>query len=267
LPRLVSLTVAGAVPGWPREAASPASRFNPPAQAAGSPRSAAIVAHVPASGGRARGQPCLLAFDATAPRPVACATCRGGTTTPGNHMTHLVDIFLQPAKVFEDLRAAELEQAKAMMPGAGAMGWIGAISSAAAIVVVSCLYALYLMLAGKVTGAGVSFKRGMSLVCWSNMPAVLGIVVALVGVATMQPNTALESLMLTNVDPLLVQLPDDSAWRGLARGFSLLNLWCWFLLALGWRIFARAGWLQSAVVALLPSVVIYGAMALFALAK
>jgi len=227
-------------------------------------------------------------------------------------MTHLVDIFLQPAKVFEDLRerprfalplallallsailplwyfmtvdpdwymqhmllsagrdmsAAELEQAKAVMPGAGAMAWIGAISSAAAIVVVSCLYALYLMLAGKVAGAGVSFKRGMSLTCWSNMPAVLGIVVALVGVATMQPNTALESLMLTNVDPLLVQLPDDSAWRGLARGFSLLNLWSWFLLALGWRIFARAGWLQSAVVALLPSVVIYGAMALFALAK
>src|SRR5690606_38048102 len=26
----------------------------------------------------ARGQPCLLAFDATVPRPVACATCRGG---------------------------------------------------------------------------------------------------------------------------------------------------------------------------------------------
>jgi len=166
-----------------------------------------------------------------------------------------------------EMSAAELEQARSVMPGTQAMAWIGAISSAVVILVVSCLYALYLMLAGKVTGAGVGFKRGMSLVCWSNMPALLGIVVALVGVATMQPNTGLESLMLTNVDPLLVQLPADSPWRGLARAFSLLNLWSWFLLALGWRIFARAGWLQSAVVALLPSVVIYGGMALFALAR
>lgn len=225
-------------------------------------------------------------------------------------MTHLVDIFLQPGKVFEDLRenprfavplvllavvsavlplwyfltvdadwysqnmllaagrdmsAAELEQARAMMPGTQAMAWIGGISSAVAIVVVSCVYALYLMLAGKVTGGAMSFKRGMSLVCWSNMPAILGVLVALVGVAMMEPKTAIESLMLTNVDPLLVQLPADSPWLGLARGFSLLNLWTWFLLALGWRVFTRAGWLQSAIVALLPALVIYGVMVLFAL--
>lgn len=227
-------------------------------------------------------------------------------------MSHLVDIFLQPTKVFEDLRerprfwlplllliafsaalplwyfmvvdpdwymqhmllsagkemsAAQVEQAKAVMPGVQAMGWIGAASGAVMIAIISCLYALYLMLAGKVTGGAVSFKRGMSLVCWSNMPAVLGVLVALVGVAMMEPNTAIESLMLTNVDPLLVQLPADSPWRGLARGFSLLNLWTWFLLALGWRVFTRAGWLQSAIVALLPSVIIYGGMALFALSR
>jgi hypothetical protein len=73
--------------------------------------------------------------------------------------------------------------------------------------------------------------------------------------------------MLTNIDPLLVQLPPESPWLGLARGFSLINFWTWFLLALGWRTFNRASWSQSAIVALLPSVVIYGAMAAFALAK
>jgi hypothetical protein len=96
------------------------------------------------------------------------------------------------------------------------------------------------------------------------MPALLAVVVALAGVATMAPNTPLESLMLTNVDPLLVQLSPDSPWLGLARGFSLLYLWTWFLLALGWRTMTRAGWLQSVVVALIPAAVIYGVMALFA---
>jgi hypothetical protein len=227
-------------------------------------------------------------------------------------MAHPVDIFLQPGKVFEDLRerprfalplllllglsaalplwyfltvdtawyaqhmllasgreasAQQLEQAKAMMSGTHAVAWMGGISAAIVGLIATCLYALYLMLAGKVLGHATSFKRGMSLVCWSNMPSVLGIVVALVGVATMRPHTPLESLMLTNVDPLLVQLPADSPWFGLARGFSLLSFWTWFLLALGWRTFNRAGWLQSAIVALLPSVVIYGAMAAFAFSK
>jgi hypothetical protein len=227
-------------------------------------------------------------------------------------MAHPVDIFLQPGKVFEDLRerprfalplllllvlsaalplwyflavdsawyvqhmmlaagrevsAADLEKMKAIMPGTQRMAYFGAASATIVGVIVVCLYALYLMLAGKVTGAAMSFKRGMSLICWSNMPALLGLLVALVGVATMQPHTPLESLMLTNIDPLLVQLPPESPWLGLARGFSLINFWTWFLLALGWRTFNRASWSQSAIVALLPSVVIYGAMAAFALAK
>jgi hypothetical protein len=227
-------------------------------------------------------------------------------------MAHLIDIFLQPGKVFEDLRerprfalplllllvlsaalplwyflavdsawyvqhmmlaagrevsAADLEKMKAIMPGTQRMAYFGAASATIVGVIVVCLYALYLMLAGKVTGAAMSFKRGMSLICWSNMPSLLGLVVALVGVATMQPHTAIESLMLTNIDPLLVQLPPESPWLGLARGFSLINFWTWFLLALGWRTFNRASWSQSAIVALLPSVVIYGAMAAFALAK
>jgi hypothetical protein len=224
-------------------------------------------------------------------------------------MSHVVDIFLQPTKVFDDLArhpryvvpllllavfsailplwyflsvdpswyqqhallaagadvsAADMEKARAMMPGTKALAWIGAASGVVVVLVMACLYALYLMLAGKVAGAPMSFKRGLSLVSWSNMPALLAVVVALAGVATMAPNTPLETLMLTNVDPLLVQVSPDSPWLGLARGFSLLNLWTWFLLALGWRTMTRAGWLQSAVVALVPAAVIYGVMALFA---
>lgn len=228
-------------------------------------------------------------------------------------MSHLVDIFLQPSKVFEDLRerpafalpllltialsailplwyflvvdpawylqhmllasgremgAADIEKAKAMMPGTHTMAWIGAASAVVVTIIMYCLYALYFMLAGKIAGTAMTFKRGFSLVAWSGMPALLGIVVALVGVATMQPHTPIESLMLTNVDPLLVQLPPDSRWLGLARGFSLLNFWTWFLLALGWRTFSRgAGWLQSIIVALVPSVIIYGIIAAIALAK
>ncbi|MGY0617938.1 YIP1 family protein [Lysobacter sp. A378] len=223
-------------------------------------------------------------------------------------MSHLIDIFLQPSKVFADLRekptfllpllviavlsaamtlayflrvdpdwyldqatlamsAGDAAQAREMMPGARTMGYIGAISSPLVIVVIMALTSLYYLLAGKVTGNAVSFKHGMSLASWASMPAVLGTLVALIGALMMDPQTSLESLMLANVDPLLVQLPADSPWSALARSFSLLVFWSLFLTALGWRIWGKTSWLQAIVVAALPSVLIYGGMAAFALLK
>lgn len=227
-------------------------------------------------------------------------------------MTHLIDIFLQPGKVFVDLKqkptfwlplllvaltsaalvlmyylkvdptwmldhmvrmagnemsASEVEQMRKVMPGARTMGYIGAPSAAVMAVVVSMLYALYFMLAGKIAGAATSFRHGLSLISWASMPTLLGVIVAILGVLTMTPQTTIESLMLANVDPLLMQLPFDHPWSTLAKGFSLLNLWVWFLLALGWRTWTGSGWLQATIVAILPSVVIYGGMATFALLK
>jgi len=227
-------------------------------------------------------------------------------------MTHLMDIFLQPGKVFGELKgkptfmvpllltavmpaamillysmkvdpawyldhalataggdmsASEMEQARKMIPGARAMGYIGSVLAVLGTVVMTALYALYFMLAGKITGTATSFRHGMSLSSWAGMPLLLGFLVALVGVLTMTPQTGMESLMLTNVDPLLLQLPIDSPWSTLAKNFSLLNFWAVFLVALGWRVWGRTSWTQAIVVAVLPSVVIYGAMALWALLK
>lgn len=97
------------------------------------------------------------------------------------------------------------------------------------------------------------------------MPGLLGLIVAIIGVLGMSPQTALESLMLTNIDPLLVQLPLDHPWSKLAKQFSLLTLWTTYLAALGWRIWGRTSWTQAVTVAALPSVLFYGGMAIFAL--
>lgn len=223
-------------------------------------------------------------------------------------MSHLIDIFLQPSKVFAELRdkptfvvpllviallsaamvlayylrvdpewflgqataamsASEAAQAREVIPGARAMGYISAISSPIVIVIMMAVTALYYLLAGKITGNPVSFKHGLSLASWGGMPAVLGTLVALVGALMMDPQTSLESVMLTNVDPLLVQLPADNPWAPLARSFNLLIFWSLFVTALGWRIWGKTSWLQAIVVAALPYVLIYGGMAVFALLK
>lgn len=161
-----------------------------------------------------------------------------------------------------DMTNAEIAQAKAVMPGAETMGWIGAITASLALAVVALLTALYVFVAAKLTGHALSYRHGLSLSAWSSMPVALGGVVALVGALTMSPQTSIESLMLTNVDPLLVELPADHRWKKLATGFSLLTPWAVGLMALGWRIWTRSSWLQAVVVALIPTVLVYGVIAL-----
>jgi Yip1 domain len=225
-------------------------------------------------------------------------------------MSHLINIFLEPGKVFAELKekptfmvplilltvvtvamsvlyfmkvdsawfidhtlmasgkemsAAEIAQAKSFMPGTKTMGIIAAVTTPIGIAVFTLLVALYYFVAGKVTGTALGFKHGMSLASWASMPALLGTVVALVGVLMMSPQTSMESLMLTNLDPLLIQLPVDSPWKKLASSFSLLNFWSIFLAALGWKTWGKTSWAEAISVAIVPSVVIYGAMAAWAL--
>jgi hypothetical protein len=227
-------------------------------------------------------------------------------------MSHLVNIFLEPAKVFADLKErptfllpalimialgiammlgyhmsvdpewfadhmlrvsgrdmspAELEQARQFMPGARVSGYIGAVGVVVMTAVMLLVMALYYMLAGKVTGNGVSFRHALALGAWSSMPMILSTIVVLVGIVMMSPQTDLNSLKLTAVDPLLVQLPYDHPWSSLAKMLDLLMLWPLFLVALGWRIWGRTGWGQAITVAVLPSLLIYGIWATVLLLK
>ncbi|HEX4854230.1 YIP1 family protein [Arenimonas sp.] len=224
-------------------------------------------------------------------------------------MSQLIDIFLEPGKVFADLKdkprflapalvlvvamtlsavlyffnvdpewftnyqlqaagqdmsKAELEQAKQFMPGARTLGYISIVSTSIVFAIIFSLTALYYMLAGKVSGNPTSFRHGLSLAVWSSMPMVLGAVISIIGIFTSSPQSSLESMQLLNIDPLFVQLETGHPWASLARNFSLLSFWVWFLAALGWKTWHRTGWGQALFVVMLPNVVIYGVWAAFA---
>lgn len=164
-----------------------------------------------------------------------------------------------------EMTAAEKAQAKQFMPGARTAGYIGAAISVVFVPLMFSVFGLYYFLAGKIAGAGLSFKHGLSLASWSALPTALTLVVATVGALTMAPQTPQYSLMLTHVDPLLVQLPLDHAFGTLAKNFNLLGLWGIALGALGWKVFTRSGWGAAVFVAALPSVLIYGIWLLVAL--
>ncbi|MEO8000830.1 MAG: YIP1 family protein [Arenimonas sp.] len=225
-------------------------------------------------------------------------------------MSHLINIFLEPGKVFAELKekptfivplmvvmvatiamtflyfmkvdsswfidhtllasgkemsASEMAQAKSFMPGAKMMGYISIITIPIGTAFIVALLALYYLLAGKIAGSTVGFKHALSLTCWSSMPTLLGAIVVLVGVIMMSPQTSIESLGLTHLDPLLLQLPIDSPWKKLATSFDLLSFWNIFLVALGWKIWGKTSWVEGIIVAIIPIVIIYGCFALLAL--
>lgn len=159
-----------------------------------------------------------------------------------------------------DMTAKDIAQAKAVMPGTAKMSYFMPLGVLVFAVVMALLMSVYYLLAGKVTGNAVSFRHALALSTWPAMPGLLGIVVALVGVVTMDPKTSLESLQLLHHDPLLVDLPLDNRWSALAKGFSLLAPWSWLLAALGWKTWGRTGWGQAVVVAILPFAVVYAGM-------
>ncbi len=169
------------------------------------------------------------------------------------------------AQLGQEMTATELEQVKATMPGAKTLGYISAVSAAIMIPVVLLIMAVYYLLAAKVLGRNLGFMHGWALGAWGGFPAVLGMLVGLVGALTMAPQTAQESLMLTHIDPLFVQLPRDHALSGFAKGFDLLVIWSIGLTAFGWRTMTGARWAESIAVAIMPSVVIYGVWLVIAL--
>ena len=225
-------------------------------------------------------------------------------------MSHLVNIFLEPGKVFAELKEkptflvpallvavlsalaatlyflnvdadwfrsqqmqamgaemskAELEQVGKMMPGARTMAWFTGPMVVVTVALSYAIFAFYYWLAGKVTGNALGYRQGLALVAWSSMPMLVGAVVGVISVYTSSPQSTFESMQMLNIDPLVVQLPMDHDWSRLAKSFSLLNFWVWFLAALGWKTWFRTGWGSALAVVMLPSVLIYGGMALFAL--
>lgn len=225
-------------------------------------------------------------------------------------MSHLINIFLEPGKVFAELKSkptflvpavlvavvtalaaslyfltvdadwfanhqiqamgaemgkAEIDQVRKVMPGARTMAWITAPMVLLTVAITYAIFAFYYWLAGKVTGNLLSYRQGLSLAAWSGMPMVIGGVVALIAIYTSSPQSSFESMQLLNIDPLFVQLPVDHDWSRLAKSFSLLSLWVWFLAGLGWKTWFGTGWGQALTVVMLPPLLIYGVMAVFAL--
>lgn len=152
------------------------------------------------------------------------------------------------------------QQLDAMSAAGGSsamLTWPSTIGALVGTVVFQMVVALYYMLAGKLSGLAVGFKQGLGLAGWSAMPALIGTLLGIYGTFGMSPQTFVDALSLTTIDPMLLQLPPESPWKTLATSSSFLTLWTIGLAALGWRLWNRGGsWGGAILVAALPQALI-----------
>jgi hypothetical protein len=145
------------------------------------------------------------------------------------------------------------------------MLWSSMIGALIAIPVFMVVQALFLLLAAKVTKVTLGFKHWFTLVCWSSLVGLIGIVVAailllLADNGQISPGT----LQALSVNELLVHRPMGSPGQGLLDSLNIPGFLSWALMIVGVHTWSQRSWTFSAAFVLVPIVAIYAVWAFIA---
>jgi len=121
----------------------------------------------------------------------------------------------------------------------------------------SLFYTTYLYLVGQIMNLEQSFEEWFALVNWSWVPSLLFAPVALVAIM-LSPNgqVAPTDLNTTSINQLLLGIPDTSSWKTFADNFSVISMWSYALLVVGFHTLTKKSVLKSAFIPLAPTLVI-----------
>jgi uncharacterized membrane protein YhdT len=146
------------------------------------------------------------------------------------------------------------------------MSWGASVGTIIFIPVWYLLQSLYLLLAAKVTKLPQGFKQWFALSCWTALPLLLGTVVAAI-MLLMSDNSQMSPSVLTalSLNELVFHAPWGSPAQGILDALSVPGFLSWALMIIGVHAWSQRSWAFSAILVLIPIVLIYGIWALVAL--
>jgi uncharacterized membrane protein YhdT len=125
--------------------------------------------------------------------------------------------------------------------------------------------ALYYLVAAKVTKVPLGYKHWFSMVCWASLPILLNSVVAVIFMLLRDNDQIGPSVLQPlSLNELLFHRPLGSQGQTFLDSLSIPAFISMGLSIIGVRTFSQRSWAYSAVVALIPVVLIYGIWAFFA---
>jgi hypothetical protein len=154
--------------------------------------------------------------------------------------------------------------AQAMTPAV--LMWSSVIGVIVLVPLLRALESTYYLLAGKVTNVQRSFGHWFALANWSALPTLLvAIPAAIVLATTVNGQIDSSAIQPLSLNELFLHRRMGEPGYQLFVSLSILQPLGWLLAAIGVHEWSKRSWLFSAIFVLLPSVLIYGCWAWFAL--
>jgi len=156
---------------------------------------------------------------------------------------------------------------------AGAMSFVGRNTMLIGGVVAACIgmpiafliSALYYLVAAKVTKVPLGFKHWFSMVCWASLPIVLNSIAAMLFLLLRDSDQLSPGVLQPlSLNELFFHLPMAAKGQTFLDSLSIPAFLSTALSIIGVHAFSQRSWLYSAVVALIPAVLIYGIWAFIA---
>ena len=160
----------------------------------------------------------------------------------------------------------EAERAAAMgMMSRGLLLWGSVIGTLIFLPVVFLVTALYFLIAAKVTKLPQGFKHWLALACWGSLPMLLGIVVSAIFLATSGTSQLSPGVLQPlSLNELLIHRPTGSPGQAFLDAVNIPGFLAWALMIIGVRTWSQRSWAFSAILVLIPAVLIFGIWAFIA---
>lgn len=127
------------------------------------------------------------------------------------------------------------------------------------------LTALYFLLAAKITKMPQGLKHWFSLVCWCSLPILINVVAGAVVLLLRDSNQITPGVLQPlSLNELVFHRPMGAQGQAFLDSLNIAGILSAVLMVIGVHAWSQRSWLFSSVVALLPTVLIYGIWAFFA---
>ena len=149
-----------------------------------------------------------------------------------------------------------------MQPGRSM--WTTVIAVVIMSFVIYTIQATYLHLVNKLTtGADIGFGQWFSFTAWTSFVNVFGTLAAFATILMADSNQlSTQGLAVLSLNSLLIHADAGDPWFNWGSSLTLINFWMIFLMSIGFARWTGASQMKSAIVAMLPWVLIFGIWAL-----
>lgn len=168
-----------------------------------------------------------------------------------------------------DIQALPPDQRAAAMAlyGRNMLLWGSVVGAVFGIPIVFLVWALYLLLAAKVTklAPDLRFKHWFAFSAWTSLPLLVSSVVSVILLLLSDTSQISPGVMQPlSLNELVFHRPIGSPGQGMLDMLSIPAFLSWALMIIGVRVWSQRSWAFSTLFILVPTVVIYGIWAFVA---